>query len=276
MSKPRVLYISQHLTPYLPETPMSHVSRMLPQGTHEKGKEIRVFMPRFGKINERRHQLHEVIRLSGMNLNVDDTDHPLIIKVASIPTARIQVYFIDNDTYFKRKAVLHDADDNFFADNDERSLFFVRGVLETVRKLGWAPDIIHCSGWMSSLVPTYLKHVFADEPYFANSKVVYHVYDEGFDGELDPRMAEKAAAHGIPAEALQGIAKPTFDNLNALAMEGADAVIVGSETLTEGTQAALATLDKPMLSCHGKDGFVADINHFYDTILEGKAEAVAE
>ena len=147
MSKPRVLYISQHLTPYLPETTMSHVSRMLPQGTHEKGKEIRVFMPRFGKINERRHQLHEVIRLSGMNLNVNDTDHPLIIKVASIPSARIQVYFIDNDTYFKRKAVLKDGDGNFFADNDERSLFFVRGVLETVRKLGWAPDIIHCSGW---------------------------------------------------------------------------------------------------------------------------------
>ena len=154
MSKPRVLYISQHLTPYLPETTMSHVSRMLPQGTHEKGKEIRVFMPRFGKINERRHQLHEVIRLSGMNLNVNDTDHPLIIKVASIPSARIQVYFIDNDTYFKRKAVLEDADGNFFEDNDERSLFFVRGVLETVRKLGWAPDIITAAA-MTSLVPLY-------------------------------------------------------------------------------------------------------------------------
>ena len=276
MSKPRVLYISQHLTPYLPETTMSHVSRMLPQGTHEKGKEIRVFMPRFGKINERRHQLHEVIRLSGMNLNVNDTDHPLIIKVASIPSARIQVYFIDNDTYFKRKAVLEDADGNFFADNDERSLFFVRGVLETVRKLGWAPDIIHCSGWMTSLVPLYLKHVFADEPYFEKAKVIYHAFDEGFEGALDGGMAAKAEAHGIPADALSSLAEPTFENLNALGMQGADAVIVGSENLTPDSQAVLAGLDKPILPFSGGEGFVSEINAFYDTMLEGKTEAVAE
>ncbi|MDA0729352.1 MAG: glycogen/starch synthase [Bacteroidetes bacterium] len=276
MSKPRVLYISQHLTPYLPETTMSHVSRMLPQGTHEKGKEIRVFMPRFGKINERRHQLHEVIRLSGMNLSIDDTDHPLIIKVASIPTARIQVYFIDNDTYFKRKAVLRDDKGVMFADNDERSMFFVRGVLETVRQLGWAPDIVHCSGWMTSLVPLYLKHVFADEPYFAKAKVVYSAYDEGFDGSLDARMAEKVQAHGIPAEALECIADPTFDNLNCMAMRHADAVIVGSKTLSEACQSTLGALDKPILSYPGEDGFVTEINAFYDTILEGKTEAVAE
>jgi starch synthase len=276
MSKPRVLYISQHLTPYLPQTTMSHVSRMLPQGTHEKGKEIRVFMPRFGKINERRHQLHEVIRLSGMNLNINDTDHPLIIKVASIPSARIQVYFIDNDTYFKRKAVLRDGNDKLFPDNDERSLFFVRGVLETVRKLGWAPDIIHCSGWMTSLVPLYLKHVFQDEPYFEKAKVIYHAFDEGFEGALDPQMAAKAEAHGIPAEALADIAAPTFDNLNALGMRCADAVVVGSETLTPDTQAALATLDKPVLPWKGEDSFVAEINAFYDEMLVGKTEAVAE
>lgn len=276
MSKPRVLYISQHLTPYLPETTMSHVSRMLPQGTHEKGKEIRVFMPRFGKINERRHQLHEVIRLSGMNLNVNDTDHPLIIKVASIPSARIQVYFIDNDTYFKRKAVLNDGDGKGFKDNDERSLFFARGVLETVRKLGWAPDIIHCSGWMTSLVPLYLKHVFADEPYFANAKVIYHAYDEGFEGALDSGMASKAVAHGIPAEALESIAEPTFDNLNSLAMREADAIVVGSESLTPASQATLASLDKPILPFQGTEGFVSEINAFYDAMLEGKTEAVAE
>ena len=276
MSKPRVLYISQHLTPYLPETTMSHVSRMLPQGTHEKGKEIRVFMPRFGKINERRHQLHEVIRLSGMNLSINDTDHPLIIKVASIPSARIQVYFIDNDNYFKRKAVLTDEDDNMFADNDERSLFFVRGVLETVRKLGWAPDIIHCSGWMTSLVPLYLKHVFADEPYFANAKVIFNAYNEGFDGALDAGMAQKAVAHGIPAEALESIDEPTFDNLNALGMNHADAIIVGSETMSDHAQGVLAGLDKPIMSFPGNEGFVGEINAFYDTILEGKTEAVAE
>ena len=147
MSKARILYVSQHLVPFLPETPMSAISRHLPQGAHDKGREIRVFMPRFGKINERRHQLHEVIRLSGMNLNVDDVDHPLIIKVASIPTARMQVYFIDNDDLFKRKAVLYDAKDKLFPDNDVRAIFFVRGVLETVRKLGWAPDVM--DGWQT-------------------------------------------------------------------------------------------------------------------------------
>ena len=249
---------------------------MLPQGTHEKGKEIRVFMPRFGKINERRHQLHEVIRLSGMNLNINDTDHPLIIKVASIPSARIQVYFIDNDTYFKRKAVLNDDKGAMFSDNDERSLFFVQGVLETVRKLGWAPDIIHCTGWMTSLVPLYLKHVFADEPYFANAKVIYHAFNEGFDGALDGGMAAKAAAHGIPSESLGEIEEPTFENLNALGMQHADAVVVGSEDWDTSSQALLASLDKPVLSYHGEDGFVTEINTFYDTILEGKTEAVAE
>ena len=197
MSKARILYVSQHLVPFLPETPMSSISRHLPQGAHDKGREIRVFMPRFGKINERRHQLHEVIRLSGMNLNVDDVDHPLIIKVASIPTARMQVYFIDNDDLFKRKAVLHDAKDKLFEDSDVRAIFFVRGVLETVRKLGWAPDVIHCHGWMANLLPLYLKSNYADDPYFANSKIVCSIYDEGFEGSLDPRMSEKIALDGI-------------------------------------------------------------------------------
>ena len=275
MSKPRVLYISQHLTPYLPETTMSHVSRQLPQGTHEKGKEIRVFMPRFGKINERRHQLHEVIRLSGMNLNVDDTDHPLVIKVASIPTARMQVYFIDNEEYFKRKAVLHDAKDKMFEDNDERSIFFVRGVLETVKKLGWAPDIIHCNGWMTSLAPLYLKQVFNKDPYFAESKVICSIYDEGFEGSLDARMAEKMKADGLSEVSLESIATPTFDALNNLAIAHADGLIVGSENVSDATMDAMKATGLPMLNYHGEEGYVGDINNFYDSILEGKAEAVS-
>ena len=141
--------------------------------------------------------------------------------------------------------MLEDADGNFFEDNDERSLFFVRGVLETVRKLGWAPDIIHCSGWMTSLVPLYLKHVFADEPYFENAKVIYHAYDEGFEGSLDAGMAAKAEAHGIPADALASIGEPTFENLNALGMQGADAIIVGSEELSTESQAVLAAWTSP-------------------------------
>ncbi|MGB1076480.1 MAG: glycogen/starch synthase [Flavobacteriales bacterium] len=276
MSKARILYVSQHIVPFLPSTQMSSVSRNLPQGVHEKGREIRVFTPRFGKINERRHQLHEVIRLSGMNLVVDDTDHPLIIKVASIPTARMQVYFIDNDEYFKRKAVLEDGNGTFFADNDERAIFFVRGVLETVKKLGWAPDIIHCSGWMTHLLPVYLKQVYSKDPYFENSKVVCSLYDEGFDGELDGRMAEKVVQDGITPESVATLEKPSFQALNQLALEHSDGLVVGSENLDEALSNAISQVDVPVLPYHGEEGYVGDINNFYDSILEGKAEAVAE
>lgn len=275
MEKARILYISQHIVPFLPATQMSSVSRNLPQAVHEKGREIRVFTPRFGKINERRHQLHEVIRLSGMNLLIDDTDHPLVIKVASIPTARMQVYFIDNDEYFKRKAVLRDADNNLFEDNDERTIFFARGVLETVKKLGWAPDIIHCNGWMTSVVPVYLKQLFGEDPYFANSKIITSIYDEGFDGSLDGRMAEKMQQDGISADSISCIETPTFDALNALSIQHSDGLIIGSENISDETLKAIEGAGVPVLNYHGEEGYVADINNFYDTILEGKAEAVS-
>ena len=275
MEKARILYISQHIVPFLPATQMSSVSRNLPQGVHEKGREIRVFTPRFGKINERRHQLHEVIRLSGMNLNVDDTDHPLVIKVASIPTARMQVYFIDNEEYFKRKAVLHDSREKMFEDNDERSIFFIRGVLETVKKLGWAPDIIHCNGWMTNIAPLYLKQIFSKDPYFAESKVICSIYDEGFEGSLDSRMAEKMQRDGLTPESLEPISDPSFDALNGLAIAHADGLIVGSENLNDATLGAMKATGLPMLKYHGEEGYVGDINNFYDSILEGKAEAVS-
>jgi starch synthase len=275
MEKARILYISQHIVPFLPATQMSSVSRNLPQAVHEKGREIRVFTPRFGKINERRHQLHEVIRLSGMNLLIDDTDHPLVIKVASIPTARMQVYFIDNDEYFKRKAVLRDGDNKLFKDNDERTIFFARGVLETVKKLGWAPDIIHCNGWMTSVVPVYLKQLFGEDPYFANSKIITSIYDEGFDGSLDGRMAEKMQQDGISADSISCIETPTFDALNALSIQHSDGLIIGSENISDETLKAIEGAGVPVLNYHGEEGYVADINNFYDTILEGKAEAVS-
>src|SRR5437016_2328075 len=164
MRKARVLFISSEIHPYLDLNEQSKVARFLPQGIQEKGREIRTFMPRYGCINERRHQLHEVIRLSGMNLIIDDSDHPLIIKVASIQSARMQVYFIDNEDYFARKETLTDAKGKMFDDNDERSIFFCRGVIETVKKLGWAPDIIHCHGWLTSLLPMYIKRSFRDNP----------------------------------------------------------------------------------------------------------------
>ena len=153
--KKRVLFVSQEINPFLPETEISKISRTLPQLTQDSGKEIRIFMPRYGIVNERRHQLHEVIRLSGMNLVVNDSDHPLIIKVASIQSARMQVYFIDNNEFFSRKHPLTDKSGKYFADNDERSIFYCRGVLETVKKLGWTPDLVHCHGWFTSLVPLY-------------------------------------------------------------------------------------------------------------------------
>ena len=166
----KILYVCQEITPYLPETESSRLCRALTQAMQERGNEIRTFMPRYGCINERRHQLHEVIRLSGMNLIIDDNDHQLIIKVASIPSARVQIYFIDNDDYFSRKAVLTDAEGRYFPDNDERAIFFARGVLETVKKLRWTPTVVHCHGWFSGVVPVYLKHVFADDPIFRDDR----------------------------------------------------------------------------------------------------------
>ena len=273
MSKARILYVSQHMVPFLPETPMSAQSRFLPQGAHDKGREIRVFMPRFGKINERRHQLHEVIRLSGMNLSIDDVDHPLIIKVASIPTARMQVYFIDNDDLFKRKAVLYGADDKLFPDTDVRSIFFVRGVLETVRKLGWAPDVIHCHGWMANLLPLYLKANYANDPYFVNSKVVCSIYDEGYEGSLDKRMSEKLVVDGISSENADTIKKATFDNMNAIGIEHSDAIIVGSDNLNSATMEKIQSAGVPVLDFPGNDGYLADINTFYDEVLGVESEA---
>lgn len=193
----KILYVCQEITPYLPETEGSRLCRALTQAMQERGNEIRTFMPRYGCINERRHQLHEVIRLSGMNLIIDDNDHQLIIKVASIPAARVQIYFIDNDDYFSRKAVLTDGADNYFQDNDERAIFFARGVLETVKKLRWTPTVVHCHGWFTAVVPVYLKRIFADDPIFRDVKVVVSLYGDGFSGELDPGFGAKIAGEGV-------------------------------------------------------------------------------
>ena len=202
MASRKILYVCQEIMPYLPESELSGLSRRLAQAMQERGNEIRTFMPRYGCINERRNQLHEVIRLSGMNLIIDDNDHQLIIKVASIPSARIQIYFIDNDDYFARKAVLLDADGKAFADNDERAIFFARGVLETVRKLNWAPTVVHCMGWMSAVVPIYLKKVFNDDPLFRDVKIVVTLADDRFDEPLDAQFAEKIANEGVKDEKL--------------------------------------------------------------------------
>ena len=182
MKDKRVLIISSEVVPYLPQTDQAIKSFQIPKTVNENGGQTRIFMPRYGLINERRHQLHEVIRLSGMNLVINDMDMPLIIKVASIPKERMQVYFIDNEEYFKRRAILHDSAGKIFKDNDERMIFFTKGVIETVKKLNWSPDIIHLHGWFTSLFPLYLKSYYADEPLFLESKIVYSVYEPDFKG----------------------------------------------------------------------------------------------
>lgn len=273
MKKARMLFVSQEITPYVPEGPMSVICRQLPQGILEAGKEIRTFMPRYGCINERRHQLHEVIRLSGMNLIINDFDHPLIIKVASIPTARMQVYFIDNEDYFSRKQIVHDKNGNIFADSDERLIFFCRGVIETVRKLGWAPHIIHCSGWMTSLLPMYLKRSFGDDPLFAESRLVYSIHDDEFKQPLNKDFVSKVQFEGITKDDTKHLKAGNYSSLIKTAIDFSDAVIKVSKNINSDIEKHLKKCGKPILE-HPGDDYVDIYNDFYDAVLEEEPAAV--
>lgn len=264
----KVLFIHQEITPYLKETPMSLIGRYLPQGIQEKGKEIRIFMPRFGNINERRNQLHEVIRLSGMNMIINDTDHPLIIKVASIQKARIQIYFIDNDDFFtKRKTTIYDKDGNFFKDNDDRTVFFSRGVIETVKKLNWPPDIIHCHGWMTSLVPLYIKRAFKDNPLFSDSKVIYSLYDDDFEGAFRNGFDKKLKMPGIIAKEIKSLKKPVYANIQKSALDFSDGIVIASPNVNPEVEKYARTLNKPILEYQGEENYVDAYNEFYDKIM---------
>lgn len=276
MSKKRVLFITQEMLPYLEETEIAKTARNLPQGIQQKGKEIRTFMPKFGCINERRNQLHEVIRLSGMNLIINDNDHPLIIKVASIQAARIQVYFIDNEEYFGRKFGLADKTGKEFEDNDERAIFYCRGVLETVKKLGWAPDIIHCHGWMTGLVPLYIKKAFSEDPIFANAKVITSLYKNNFDDKLVDAFAYKAVLDGIDIEDVAGLKEANSQNMQKYAADWSDALIIGSKELDKEVQAHIDGLDKPILTEFDENNYIDEFDQFYDSILGVEAEAPKE
>ncbi|MGB0390089.1 MAG: glycogen/starch synthase [Salibacteraceae bacterium] len=271
MSKVKVLYVSQEITPYVPESEMSTLGRFLPQRMMEKGMEIRTFMPRFGKINTRRHQLHEVIRLSGINLVVNDVDHPLIIKVASIQPARMQVYFIDNEEYFQRKAFLIDEIGEAFPDNDERSIFFVKGVLETVKKLGWSPDIIHCHGWMASLLPVFLKTMYKDDPLFNESKIVYSAFSDIPNGDLDHQLKSKLQFDGVGEDILKHLDSISYDGLHKTAIELSDAIVVGDENLSDDVKNHIDSKDCPVLIHENDpdeygDPFEALYNEILDTV----------
>ncbi len=271
----RVLFVNSEILPYIPETTASTVGRYLPQGVQESGKEIRSFMPRYGCINERRNQLHEVIRLSGMNIIVNDIDRPLIIKVASIPSARMQVYFIDNDDYFQRKFIFNDENGNFFEDNDERAIFFARGVLETVKKLRWKPDIIHCQGWISHILPLYLKKIYKDDPIFTDSKLILSLYDEADSFTFADDMRSKIILPGIKNKDLDILSPANGTNLAKLAVQNADGVIMGSQNINEELASFVKASKLPVLPYVGistsDSEYIKEYNQFYDTILENNA-----
>lgn len=250
----KVLFINQEINPYVAESRMSIMGRELPQKMQEAGFEIRTFMPKWGIINERRGQLHEVIRLSGMNLIIDDTDHPLIIKVASIPTTRQQIYFIDNDDYFNNRQMSVDENGEAYADNGERAIFYARGVLETVKKLRWQPDVIVCQGWMSAVVPLYIKTAYAEEPSFASSKVIVSLHGSNIKGNLEANFKQCVDFRDAKAELLDGY-KADFDyaELAKMAIDYSDGVIEGEEGINPDLTEYAKAKNKPVLQFAGDD-----------------------
>ncbi|MEG2337160.1 MAG: glycogen/starch synthase [Bacteroidales bacterium] len=269
MDNPKVLFVNQEISPYLKDSHISLLSRSLSQGIQEMGKEVRTFMPRFGLINERRNQLHEVIRLSGMNLVINDTDHPLIIKVASIQAARMQIYFIDNEDYFHKKIMFHDRNGKFADDNDEKAIFFSRGVIETIKKLSWSPDIIHCNGWFSCLTPLYIKRMYKDNPLFANTKVVLSLYGDNFKGNLHSNFSKKLKFDNITPAEIAKYGDFAHEDLLKMAIDFSDGIIMGDEE--DNINATLIKhakkTGKPILPYQGPDNYIEAFDNFYDKIL---------
>jgi len=221
----------------------------------------------YGTVNERRNQLHEVIRLSGINIIIDDTDHPLIIKVASIQSARMQVYFIDNEDYFQRKATLLDKKGLPFEDNDERSVFFCRGVIETIKKLGWKPDVVHCHGWFTSLLPAYLKTSYADDPMFEDTRVITSVYDDDFTGTLNKDFTKRAQFQGMDKNTLDVAKIPNHANIVKLGIQYSDGVIKGSAKLNSDIEKYLKKADKPTLDFQSPEDYITAYDEFYEQVL---------
>lgn len=267
----RVLFVNSEMTPYLKETDIADFSLALCTGIQDKKVEIRTFMPRYGLINERKNQLHEVIRLSGMNIIIDDVDRPLIIKVASLPSARMQVYFIDNEDYFRRKAMYTDEAGKFFADNGDRAVFFARGVLETVKKLRWSPDVIHCTGWISHVLPLYLKKCYKDDPIFAGSKVVLSlINDTPADDAFSPKLNEIIQFQGVSAEDVAVMQQASGINLAKLAIEYSDGVIASADKVPAELMDYAKGKGLPCLPFDAKqlaDGsYVDSYKSFYDKL----------
>ena len=273
----KILFINQEIAPYVPDNELSLLGRALPGSIQEKGFEIRTFMPKWGNINERRGQLHEVIRLSGMNLIIDETDHPLIIKVATIPSVRVQVYFIDNDDYFNKRLMERDENGNDYADNGERAIFFARGVLETVKKLRWVPDIIHCQGSMSAVVPFYIKTAYHEEPSFANTKVVTSLFAKSLKNQLNPNFKRWLEFRDATAELLKPYNDQfDFDELGKLAIDYSDGIVEAVKDVSKNLLSYASEKNIPVLK-YPKDSIADHVETFYNTIcpdsaLEGEDE----
>ena len=271
-SAKKILFVNSEMFPYLPEGHIANLCRELPQAIQERKNEIRAFMPRYGCINERKNQLHEVIRLSGMNIIISDVDRPLVIKVASISAARIQVYFIDNEDYFRRKHIYRDDHGKFFPDNGERAIFFARGVLETVKKLRWAPDIIHCSGWISHVLPLYLKKAYKEDPIFTNAKVVLSLFEDTPSETFAPGLDKAILFGGIKPKDIGLSSAPTGTELAKLAATYADGIIMGSADAEEKMGAFVKELNVPVLpfdeASYEDGGYMDQYNSFYDSILK--------
>lgn len=264
----KVLFINHDITPYVADTELSLMGKMIPKAIQESGCEIRTFMPRWGNINERRGQLHEVIRLSGLNISINDTDHPLIIKVASIPQTKVQVYFIDNEEFFSRRGQTEDAEGNPYADNGERAIFFARGVIETIKKLRWIPDVIHCQGWMSSFVPMYIKKAYYEEPAVCNAKIVTSLFEEQPKGELESNLKECIAYKDVTIESLQQYPdKIDKIEMAKMAIDYSDGVIVASENVPQDIADYTKNAEAKVLNVTGYEDVADKYNEFYDTLL---------
>jgi starch synthase len=268
MESPRILFVSSEIYPYLPEGPIASLCRQLPSAIQERGFEIRTFMPKFGCINERRNQLHEVIRLSGLNLIINESDHPLIIKVASVSAARMQIYFIDNDDYFQRKTLYKNEEGEWFPDNDERSMFFVRGVLETVRKLRWSPDIVHCHGWFSFILSLYMRKSFKDDPLYADSRIILSLYDEPVPETFTEDFKRKATNDGVKNKDLEIMNEPTFENMLKMCINFADGIIVAAPDSNEKYIQYAIENKKHVLEYQSPEEYVEKYADFYRTVAK--------
>ncbi len=266
MEKPKILYVNQEMCPYTKESPLALAARQWPQFSQENQNDIRVFMPRYGVINERRNQLHEVIRLSGMNIVINDVDHPLIMKVASLPVARMQIYFVENEDFFAKKSHV-DKTGKPYDDTDSKLIFFARGVVETTMKLNWTPDLVHCSGWFTSLLPLYIRRFYKTNPMYKDVKIVISLYNETFKGKINKKLINKLKFDKVPAKDLSRYDDTTYSDMMKAAIDLADGVIVAEEGVDPELIAYAKKTRTPIMPYKGEKTFFTDSHKFYTKIL---------